>query len=181
MDPRDDAALDAAMARFGALIRRMDERQTRIANSLARLYQIAFAAFAVLVASVSFLTIILARQVPQITAVITDMNDRFASVAEDMVIIERRMRGIDTAMQTLPRVVGEVDRVHLSVAFMSNDVALMSGSIGSLDDSIGLITASVGDMRQSFEVMQHNVAVMGRDVNHMSQPMRMFNWMNPFR
>jgi hypothetical protein len=29
--------------------------------------------------------------------------------------------------------------------------------------------------------MEQTVGRMGQDVNHMSQPMRMFNWMNPFR
>ena len=50
-----------------------------------------------------------------------------------------------------------------------------------MDSAIGTMEVGVADMRQSFEIMQINVARMGADVNHMSQPMRMSNWMNPFR
>jgi hypothetical protein len=36
-------------------------------------------------------------------------------------------------------------------------------------------------MRQSFELVERSVGQMGADVNRLSQPMRMFNFINPFR
>jgi archaellum component FlaC len=74
-----------------------------------------------------------------------------------------------------------MDDIHGSVAFMSNDVAAMAVDLGTMDDTVIGLSANIHDMRQSFEFMEQNVGRMGADVNQLSQPMRMFNFFNPFR
>jgi uncharacterized protein YoxC len=181
MQPDDDARLDRALERFGALMRQVDERQTRMENRITGLFALSLVAFVIVVVSLSFLTIILSRQVPSMTAAIAEMNTRFADIADDMVAMERSVARMRADVDTLPRVVWHMDGIHGSVAFMSNDVASMAGDLGTLDDTVIGLSASVHDMRQSFEFMQQNVGRMGTDVNHLSQPMRMFNFFNPFR
>jgi hypothetical protein len=181
MQTQDEQQLDRALERFTALMRHIDARQTRMENRLTGLFALSLVAFVIVVVSLSFLTIILSQQVPGMTGAITEMNQRFGQIAEDMVAMERSVAAMGRNMDSMPRLVGHMDQVHGSVAFMSNDVAAMAGDLGALDLSVVGMTAQLGDMRQSFEIMEQSVARMGADVNHMSQPMRMFNFMNPFR
>lgn len=181
MTPHDEQALDLAMEQFASLIRRIDARQSRIESRVALLYQLLFGAVIVLVASLSFLTIILSHQIPDATAAVTGLNEHFARVADNMDQMERSVRVIDQGMQTLPQIIGHVDDIHGGIAFMSGDVSEIASAITDIDTSVGTMQSSLADMRQSFQIMDQTVLRMGRDVNHMSQPMRMFNWMNPFR
>ncbi|MEA3638522.1 MAG: hypothetical protein VBE63_01095 [Lamprobacter sp.] len=181
MELRDEQALDQAMVRFSGLMRRIDARQSQLEARVALLYQLLFGAVIVLVASLSFLTIILSRQIPDATAAVTGLNAHFAQVADNMDRIEHSMRVIDTSMQSLPRVISHVDTMHGGVAFMSQDVTQIAQSITTIDDSVGRMSTNLTDMRQSFRLMEDTVGRMGQDVSHLSQPMRMFNWMNPFQ
>lgn len=181
MQPNDEQALDQAMTRFAKLIRRIDARQSRIEARVALLYQLLFGAVIVLVASLSFLTIILSRQIPDATAAVTGLNEHFARVADNMDRMEYSVRMIDTGMQTLPEIIRHVDTMHGGVAFMSHDVVAIAGSVTAIDTEVGAMSTSLNDMRQSFRLMEETVGRMGQDVNQLSQPMRMFNWMNPFR
>ncbi|WP_462320681.1 hypothetical protein [Halochromatium sp.] len=181
MELKDEQALDQAMDRFAALMRRIDARQSRIEARVALLYQLLFGAVIVLVASLSFLTIILSRQIPDATAAVTGLNEHFAQVADNMDRIEHSMQVIDTGMQSLPTVIAHVDSMHGGVAFMSQDVTQIAQAIAIIDDSVGTMSTNLTDMRHSFRLMEDTVGRMGQDVNQLSQPMRMFNWMNPFR
>lgn len=181
MDPRDEDQLDDAIDRFARLIEAIEARQSRIESRLISYHQIVFSAFLIVVASLSFMTILLSQQVPGMTAAITDMNARFGDIADDMVHMERAVGMMGNDMDTLPTMVGHVDAIHGGVSFMSNDVADMAGHMAQIDRGVGAMEASMLDMRQSFEIMERTVGRMGQDVNHMSQPMRMFNQMNPLR
>jgi hypothetical protein len=181
MDQQSEDRLDEVIDRFGALMRDVGERQARIENRVTTLFQLSLIAFVIVVVSLSFLTILLSRQVPGMTAAITEMNDRFASIADDMVQMERSVESIGRYMETLPLIIGGMDRIHGSVAFMSDDVSGIATDIGTLDTSVGAMAISVADMRQSFELVERSVGQMGADVNRLSQPMRMFNFINPFR
>lgn len=181
MRATDDQALDQAMDRFAGLIRRIDARQSRIEARVALLYQLVFGAVVLLVASLSFLTIMLSRQLPDATAAVTRLNGQFARVADNMDQMERSVSSIEVGMQTFPEVIGHVDSMHGGIAFMSQDVTEVAGSVTIIDSNVDTMSRSLADMRQSFQLMEQTVGSMGQDVNRMSQPMRMFNWMNPLR
>ena len=182
MSELDDAErLDQAIDRLDHILRRLESRQSRLERRLASLYQSAFVAFTVLVASISFLVIIFVRQVPTMTAAIDEMNTRFASVADDMVRMDRNVLTMNGHLSSLPEIIRNVDRVHHSVGEMSGDVSNLGDAFADIDQGVAGMNLSVGDMRGSFVIMEHSVGVMGRDVDHMSQPMRLFNQMNPFR
>lgn len=181
MDPRDEERLDEAVARFAALIRAIEQRQSAMESRLSWLYQLTFIAFIVVVASISFLTIILSQQMPDITAALTAMNGDFVQVADDMDRMERSVRRMAEDVHQLPAIIAEVDRMHTSTGFMAADIDSLALLFADMDEAVAAMEGGVADMRQSFEVMQVNVGRMGVDVNQMSKPMRMFNWMNPFR
>jgi hypothetical protein len=180
-DLGDEERLDRAIDRLDRILHRLDARQARIKHRLANLYQNAFVAFTVIVASISFLVIILSRQVPGMTAAIDDMNAKFASVADNMVRMDRTVADMRDHVESLPLIIANVDRVHGSVEQMSGEVTAMSGALAAIEPGVTGMTINIGDMRGSFGVMEHTIGDMSQDVNHMSQPMRMFNWMNPFR
>jgi hypothetical protein len=64
---------------------------------------------------------------------------------------------------------------------MSDDVQALAQTVAGMDASVSAMQLHLTDMRQSFELMEQNIGRMGADVNHMSEPMRLFNWMNPLR
>lgn len=177
----DEERLDRAIERFSRLIEGIQSRQSRLEHRVVSLYQVAAVAFAVVVASLSFMVIILSQQIPRLTAAIADMNDRFASVAFDMAQMDRTVASMQANMGRLPEIVANLDQIHVAVAVMGDDVADLSRTLGTMDLDLGNMSTSIVDMRQSFEVMEVNVGRMGRDVNHLSSPARIFNQLNPFR
>jgi hypothetical protein len=108
------------------------------------------------------------------------MNGDLVQVADAMDRMERSVRRMADDLNWLPEIVAEVDRMHTGTGFMANDVDRLSLLFAHMDGSIGTMEVGLADMRQSFEIMQINVGRVGSDINHMSQPMRRFNWMNPF-
>lgn len=181
MNPDTDQQLDRTIARFMAFIGQMNARQTQLEQRVTNLYLLSLVAFVLVVSTLSFLTIILSQQVPGITAAIEDMNARFAVIADDMVAMDRNIANMQQHMEIMPSLVSHLDDIHGSVGFMSNDVASMALTVDTLDDTVLGMSASLGDMRLSFEVMEQSVGRMGADMRHLSQPMRMFNFFNPFR
>ena len=177
----DEERLDQAIDRLGAILRRLEGRQTRIEHRLTTLYQIAFVAFVVIVASISFLVVVLSSQAPGITVAIDQMNTRFASVAENMARMDHTVAAMRGHVDSLPAIIHNVDRIDHQVGAMSGNVAAMGDALVAIDRDIARLTVGVGDMRASFEIMETRIGSMSNDVNHMSQPMRMFNFMNPFR
>ena len=180
-DLGDEEGLDQAIDRLHRILHRLDTRQSRMEHRLANLYQTAFVAFTVIVVSISFLVIILSRQVPGMTAAINDMNARFASVADNMDRMDRTVADMRDHVESLPLIIANVDRIDGSVGEMSGEVTAMSGALTAIEQGVTGMTNNIGDMRGSFQVMEHTVGDMSRDVNHLSQPMRMFNRMNPLR
>lgn len=177
----DEERLDRTIEQFSRLIGGLQSRQSRLEHRIVTLYQIAAGAFAVVVASLSFLVVILSQQVPGMTAAITQMNDRFSAVAADMARMDRTIAKMQENMGHLPEIVANLDRIHLGVATMGDDVATLGETLVTMDQDLGGMTVSIADMRQSFELMEVNVARMGRDVNHLSTPARIMNQFNPFR
>jgi len=177
----DDERLDQAIERFATIVERLHARQDRLEHRLATLYQGAAIAFTVVVASLSFLVIILSQQLPGMTSAIGQMNDRFANVAANMAHMDRSVARMKGNMERFPEIVANVDRIHFGVAELSNDVEAMGATMAAIDLDLGTMAANIGDLRQSFEVMEVNVGLMGRDVNHLSSPARVINQFNPFR
>jgi hypothetical protein len=181
LTPRDEERLDEIVERFGRIIRGMEARQSRLERRLSDLYQLAFVAFTVIVVSISFLVIILSRQVPQMTEAIAFMNERFASVAHDMARMDRSVQVMRDNMIAMPDMVAHVDGIHGSVTAITADVGGMAGALSAIDADVANMNLGVSDMRYSFEVMELSVRQMGGDVNRMSGPFRLFNQINPFR
>ncbi len=179
--PEDEEHLDQVMTRFATLLHRVQKQQARIDERLTLLYQIGFIAFGVLVASVSFLSIILSQQVPGVADAIARINHSFAEVANDMVRIEDAVQALGEPLQSMPQIVKEVDHMQHSVSIMADDVTAMTARMQRIDQHVAHLHLTAQDMTQSFIQMDHQVAAMGYEVNRLSQPMRMFNWMTPWR
>jgi hypothetical protein len=181
LTPRDEERLDEAVGGLGRIVRGLESRQSRLEQRLTGLYRVAFAGFTLVVVTLSSLVIILSQQVPHMTTAIRDMNGRFASVAADMVRVERAMAAMTGHVASLPQIVTSVDRIQGSTVSMRVDVTAMAQTLSGIDADLGATVLGVADMRQSFEIMDAGVMRMGRDVNQMSGPFRLFNQMNPFR
>lgn len=181
LTPRDEERLDEAVEGLGRIVRGLESRQSRLEHRLTSLYRVAFAGFTLVVLSLSSLVIILSQQVPHMTTAIRDMNGFFASVAADMVRVERTMAAMTGHVASLPQIVASVDRIQGSTLAMRAEVTVMAGTLSGIDADLAATILRVGDMRQSFEIMDAGVMRMGRDVNQMSAPFRLFNQMNPLR
>ncbi len=181
MGPKDEANLELAVEKLNRVIRVLGEQNFHLEQRLATLYRFFFIAFSLLVISLSFLVIILAKQMPQITHAIAKMNGYFATVSNEMSRVDRSMQVMEENMDSMPSIISNVDRIHGDMAYLSSDIGKMSMTMDNMDDNMGWMTTNLADMRHSFGIMDHTVYGMGRSVNQMSTPMRMFNWMIPFQ
>jgi len=173
-------SLDQSIDRLGDIIQRLEVRQNGIERRFNMLYQTAAVALTIIVLSITLLVVVLSLQLPQMTTAMLEMNDKFSSVSKNMARMDRVIDEINSDMQSLPQIIGHVDRVNSSLLTMNGGVSMIGEDMVRIDNSIGGITLSVTDMRNSFYYMEGNVGGMGRDVNNLSQPMRIFNRMNPF-
>lgn len=182
MQPLEDAEhLDQAIERFARIIERIQIRQSQAEHKLLNLYRMAAIAFALVVASLSFLVIILSQQFPAMTGAITDMNDRFTTVANNMARMDRSVSHMESSMERFPEIVANLDGMNASVTEMALDVRTMRAVMGVMDEQMKTMSLSVADMRQSFELMEANLLRIGHDVSRLSAPAKMFNQFNPFR
>mgnify|MGYP001812692812 CR=1 FL=1 len=181
LTPRDEERLDEAVDRFERIITALETRQSDLEHRLANMVRLAFVAFTLIVASISFLVIILSRQVPEMTEAIGAMNTRFASVANDMARMDRIVANMSGNMNAMPDMVANVDRIGASVAGMTGQVENIAGTLQAIDADVAGMALAVTDMRGSFELTEASLRAMGLDVNRMSGPFRMFNQINPFR
>jgi methyl-accepting chemotaxis protein len=173
-------SLDHSIDRLGLVLQRIEERQNAIEGRVQSLYHTAAVALAVIVVSITLLVVVLSYQLPHMTTAMIEMNDKFSRVSKDMAKIDLVVADMNVNMQSLPQIISHVDRVNSSLVAVDTSVSLIGDNMLRIDNSLGNINASVRDMRGSFHFMEGNVARMGRNTNHLSQPMRMFNWFNPF-
>ena len=68
-----------------------------------------------------------------------------------------------------------------NVRDISINMDLLSRRMSNLDTNMASITEGVTRMAGSFGAMNETVGVMGGDVHTLSGPMRVFNWMTPFK
>ena len=176
----DDKRLNESLEKLDRILRRMEKRQAKVEQRVVDLYQTAFIALAVIVISIALLVVILSRQLPSMTSTIVAMNAHFTNVADDMARMDGTIQKMHRGMDSLPVIITHVDRVHGDVGSMIHDIDMVGDSFGYIDHRMVDMSTSVGDMRNSFQHMEYTVDYMGRDINDMSQPMRLFNKMNPF-
>lgn len=173
-------SLDHSIDRLGLVLQRIEERQNILEGRFQGLYQIAAVALAVIVISITLLVVVLSYQLPYMTTAMVEMNEKFARVSNDMAKMDRVVVDMNLNMQTLPQIIAHVDRVNNSLVAVDTSVSLIGDNMVRIDNNLGNITVGVRDMRGSFQLMEGNVARMGRNTNQLSQPMRIFNFFNPF-
>jgi len=181
MSPKDEANLELAIDKLDRVIRALGEHNFQLEQRLATLYRSFFVAFSLLVLSISFLVIILSRQMPDIAHAIATMNAYFTTVSNEMSRVDRSMRIMKQNLGSMPHIITHVDRINGDMTYLSNDVGTMATTMDNMDDNMGRMTVNMADMRNSFEAMDQTVYGMGRSVDQMSKPMHMINWMMPFR
>jgi hypothetical protein len=173
-------SLDHSIDRLGLLLQRIEERQNVLEGRFQTLYQTAAVALAVIVVSITLLVVVLSYQLPHMTTAMIQMNEKFSRVSNDMAKMDLVVADMNLNMQSLPEIITHVDRMNDSLVAVDTSVSLIGDNMVRIDNNLGNITVSVRDMRGSFQFMEGNVARMGRNTNQLSQPMRMFNWFNPF-
>jgi uncharacterized protein YoxC len=173
-------SLDQSIDRLARLLQRMEERHNTLEGRFQALYQTAAVALAVIVVSITLLVVVLSFQFPHMTTAMAEMNEKFGRVSNDMAKMDRVVADMNLNMQSLPQIITHVDRMNESLLAVDNSVSQIGQNMLRIDNNIGSMTVSVRDMRGSFQYMEGNVARMGRSTNQMSQPMRMFNFFNPF-
>lgn len=173
-------SLDQSIDRLGLFLQRIEERQNVLEGRLQTLHQTAAVALAVIVVSITLLVVVLSFQLPHMTTAMSEMNEKFSRVSNDMARMDLIVADMNINMQSLPQIITHVDRMNDSLVAVDTSVSLIGDNMLRIDNNIGNITVSVRDMRGSFQFMQSNVARMGRNTNRLSQPVRMFNWFNPF-
>jgi uncharacterized protein YoxC len=181
MNPEIEERIDTSVKKLQTVLGLLNDQQAAVERRLALVSRMALIAFFIVVASISFLVIILSTQVPQMAVAIDTMNRYFGDISDDMYTMRRSMRMMTENVDSMPGMVASIDSIHSDVDLMSGDVSLMTGHMSAIDGSLGQLTLHVGDMGQSFRIMDQSVLQMTRDVNQMSKPMRIFNQINPFR
>jgi len=180
-DPADSRQLDQALASFSEVLKIMHQQQQQLEQQSARRHHIAMSGFVVLVASLSLLLLVLSRQLPVMTNTVDTMNQYFTSITDDMGFMRRSMAAMDRNVQSMPVMLRHIDHIHTGVSQISADVDSMAAHMQTITLSMDQVTGGVVDMRHSFEIIDDSVDRMTRDVRRMSQPMKLFNQMNPFR
>lgn len=179
MNERECETLSRAVLGLGAAVEAERLRQNETIRRVGALYRVSLIAFAVLLLSMSFMIVVLALSLPNLTGAIVQMNTHFAEITADMEVMRERMHAMRRNMESLPDIVRNMDAMNASTLDMSARVAEMRQAMAQMTVDIDAMSASVADLRHSFDLMNITVANMQGNVQHMSTPMRMFNFLNP--
>jgi len=179
-DKHREAILEESVIKLKNIIEMQQTRQQTVVRRVDMLYKISFIAFTVIVFSMSLLMIVMASQMPELTKSIGNMNTHFASITEDMEVMRHKMHIMQDSVSSLPPIIQGIDTMQSSTGDMSGNVAQMTNHMLRINQNLSQLSHSVTDMQQSFKTVDNTVLDMRGDVQHLSQPIRLFNTMNPF-
>ena len=179
--PADQTRIDEIAIGFNHLLDQQFAMHLRVARRTTALVRYGMVSLGVIGISMFLLLLTLSFQIkPMITAV-GKMNDDFTLIAEDMTTMKAAVLAMQTQVAEMPAMAGEMDQMRGHVRDIAGSMHNLSLRMDNLDTNMGSITQGVTRMAGSFGVLNQTVGVMGSDVNTLSGPMRVFNWMTPFK
>lgn len=180
-DPEDQARLDEIASGFKHILDQQFAMHLRVARRTTGLTRFGMFSLGVIGISMFLLLLTLSYQIkPMITAV-SNMNANFTTIADDMAVMKAAVLEMETHVAEMPVMAGEMDRMRETLGDIGGNMHNLSLRMDNLDTNMASITQGVTRMAGSFGAMNQTVGIMGGDVHTMSGPMRVFNWMTPFK
>ena len=177
----DQVRIDEIANGFNHLLDQQFAMHLRVARRTTALVRYGMVSLGVIGISMLLLLLTLSWRIkPMITAV-GKMNNDFTLIAEDMTVMKTAVLDMHSQVAEMPIMAAEMERMRGNVQDIASSMHLLSQRMGNLDTNMASITQGVTRMAGSFGVMNQTVGVMGSDVNTLSGPMRVFNWMTPFK
>jgi prophage DNA circulation protein len=175
-----DKLVETALERFDHIHSLHVQGAAALTNRLNFLYRVTFLGLALVLGALFFLVIVISAQMSNMNRVISVLNGHVGEINQDMNRMLATVSRLDTNMEGMAGIVRRMDDINGSVGTIAVDMGEVHRHMAALDRDVERLSAHVGDMRESFHVMDGNMGLLADDVQHMSQPMRLFNQFNPF-
>jgi hypothetical protein len=176
-----DRLINESLERFERIMAIRTELNLGIARRVSFLMRSSFIGFGLVVGAFFFMILVLSTQMDQVTTLITTMNTHFSSMNDDMDYMLSAMAEMDHHVGHLPRIVSHMDGMYHDMQTIALNMAQIHQDMVAMTGDLGQLGGNVTDMRHSFRGVDTSVQIMRQDVQHMSAPMRMFNFFNPMR
>lgn len=172
----ENKLIDESLQKFTSINRLQTSLATDVSKRVTFLYRTMFIGFFLVVGAFFFMTFVLSTHMSEITGVITNMNNQFTNMNDNMQSMLQSMNKMDKNVDSMVEIVSKIDSMQHNVAFMSADMNVIHQEMGVMKTDMVKLSQQVTDMKYSFRVMDGTVMSMSRDVDHLSSPMRLFNF-----
>ncbi|TVP92728.1 MAG: hypothetical protein EA347_01455 [Thioalkalivibrio sp.] len=175
-----DKMVETALERFDHIHALHVQGSAALAQRLNFLYRVTFLGLALVLGALFFLVIVISAQMHNMNRVIAVLNDHVGEINQDMNRMLATVSRLDRNMEGMSGIVLRMDDINGSVETIAVDMVEVNRHMAALDRDVDQLSAHVGDMRQSFNAVDGNMGLLANDMQHLSQPMRLFNQFNPF-
>ncbi|HPB75639.1 MAG TPA: hypothetical protein PLY96_10350 [Chromatiaceae bacterium] len=179
--PADQTRIDEIASGFHHLLDQQFAMHLRVARRTTALVRYGMVSLAVVGIIMLLLLLTLSWRIKPMVAAVGRINHNFSAIAADMTVMKTAVLEMQTQITEMPVMATEMDRMRGNVRDISINMDLLSRRMSNLDTNMASITEGVTRMAGSFGAMNETVGVMGGDVHTLSGPMRVFNWMTPFK
>ena len=180
-DAADQSRIEEIASGFNHLLDQQFAMHLRVARRTTGLVRYGMVSLGVIGISMFLLLLTLSWWIKPMIDAVSKMNHDFTAIAEDMTVMKSAVLEMQVHVAEMPVMAAEMDLMRGNVRDITTSMDLVSRRMSNLDTNMASITQGVTRMAGSFGVMNQTVGVMGSDVNTLSGPMRIFNWMAPVK
>lgn len=175
-----EALVEESLQSFQHILKLRGDFSLRVAKRVTFLTRFVVLLFGAMTLFLFLMIYLMSERVNDLSVAIDTMNQHFATMTQDMAVINTAITHMDQDVASMPTMYKNLEGMRGSVGDMKLRIASMQNTMQSISGNMTAMNNNMQVMDSSFVQMDRLVANMRWDVNRLSAPARTFNWMNPF-
>jgi uncharacterized protein YoxC len=169
-----------AVSSFEAIILSQIDIKNKLADRLNYSIRAGIIILGFVAISILILLLTLSSQINRISAVVSEMNQDFSAVAENMAHINNYIGSMEQRVALLGDINTQTAVMDEGMQTIAGDLETMRGSVGEIRGYLTHVRGNVGNIAMTMDRMDAEVVNMSREMHRMGAGARSFNKMMPF-
>ena len=180
----DDDILDQqfmrAVSSFEGIILSQISTKNRLGARLNYTVQAGIIILGLIAVSILVLLLVLSSQINRISSVVSDMNQHFTSISEEMNHMNRYIDSMAKRVALLENIDTQTDVMKQSMNSIVSDMNSMQNAVFGISGHVNGVRNNVDNISMTMNQMDIEVVNMSRDIHRMGKPSRTLNKIFPF-
>jgi uncharacterized protein YoxC len=169
-----------ALSSFEGIILSQIDIKNKLGDRLNYSIQAGIIILGIISISLLVLLLTLSAQFNRVSGVVSNMNEHFTSVAEDMHRIRRHLVNMEQRVALLEQIDDMTGIMDREMEAIDADVALMRQTLHDINAHVGTVRDDVGNISVNMDIMNTAVQAMSHEMSRVAKPARTMNKMFPF-